>query len=172
MKQTLFLIALAVGLLLFAGGYTPDHGNRIMGKSAPALMVADADSIVAHEHLHGNYVLACFWAGTDAASRAQLNEYTAWCRAHANEPLRVIGINSDKSTGLYGEIVRLDSLIAPDNFHLGADTADLVARNYGLQHGYGAVLISPQGKIVAFNPQPAKLADYLGSRDVTNLAVK
>ena len=152
MKKAFLLIALAAGLLLFAGEYANGHRHTTPGMSAPALELREADSTVAHERLHGDYVLLCFWSTLDAVSRRDANLYTAWSRSHPDAPLKVVGVNFDDSQGLFREIVRRDSLEADMQFHVSGDTAAVVARNYGLEEGYGSALVAPDGKIVAINP--------------------
>ncbi|MCM1067285.1 MAG: redoxin domain-containing protein [Muribaculaceae bacterium] len=158
MKKTFLLIALAAGILLFAGEYAAGTRHTTPGMSAPALELREADSTVARDRLHGDYVLLCFWSTLDAVSRRDANLYTAWSRSHPDAPLKVIGVNFDDSQGLFREIVRLDSLEADNQFHVSGDTAEMVARNYGLEQGYGSTLVAPDGKIVAINPQVDNLA--------------
>lgn len=153
LKQTFFLVALAIGLLLFAGGHANDSMQAVAGMRAPELMVPQADSLISEDRQSGDYTLLCFWSSTDAASRRDANLYTAWLRANADAPVKVIGVNFDDSESLFNEIVRRDSLVAADQFYVSGDTAALVAREYGLSKGeFGSVLIGPDGKIVQANP--------------------
>lgn len=161
MKKTFFLIALAVGLLLFAGGYVTEAGRTKPGMSAPALALQEADSTIAIDRLHGDYVLLCFWSSTDAPSRQAANLYTAWQRSHPDAPLKVIGVNFDDSEALFHEIVRRDSLVAENQYHAAGDTAVMVAHDYGLEKGFGSALIGPDGKILAINPDDATLESII-----------
>jgi len=160
-KQTFFLIALAVGLLLFAGGYVSEHSRTAPGMSAPALALQQADSTIAIDRLRGDYVLLCFWSSTDAPSRQAANLYTAWHRAHPSAPVKVVGVNFDDSEALFREIVRRDSLEADNQYHASGDTAAVVARDYGLDKGFGTAIIAPNGKILALNPDDATLESII-----------
>ena len=60
---------------------------------------------------------------------------------------------------LFHEIVRLDSLEPSKQFHASGDTARIIIDNYGLERGYGAVLIDPEGKVAAYNPSDNQLDD-------------
>ena len=152
MKKTFLIAALFIGVLLFAGGHSETHSRTVLGKSAPALCVERADSIISLDRLRGEYVLVNFWSSTDAASRRAAYMYTAWQRRHPGSDLQVIGVNFDDSEGLFREIVRLDSLEPAQQYHAAGDTARAITDNYGLAEGYGSVLIDPEGKIVAYNP--------------------
>lgn len=157
MKQTFFIVALFIGVLLFAGGYADSRHQTALGKTAPSLEMANADSVVALDRLRGDYVLVNFWSSTDAPSREAANLYTAWQRRHPEADLRLIGINFDESTALFHEIVKLDSLESADQFHAAGDTATAIINSYGLGDGLGSVLIDPEGKITAYNPTDADL---------------
>ena len=111
------------------------------------------------DRFHGEYALITFWSSTDAPSRRASNLYTAWLRANPEARLRLIGVNFDDSEALFDEIVRRDSLDAKDQFYANGDTARAIADNYGLSDGFGSVLVSPDGKIAAYNPDDATLAN-------------
>lgn len=157
MKKTLLIAALLVGLLLFAGEFSPRASITDLGRKAPALELHDADSIVALDRLRGDYVLLNFWSATDAPSRHAANQYTAWQRMHQGSDLKLIGINFDDSEALFHEIVRRDSLENSNQFYAQGDVARDIIDNYGLEHGLGSVLIGPDGKIIAHNPTLALL---------------
>lgn len=162
MKKTFLLAALFIGMMLFASGYADSHHQRTcVGMSAPALALPTADSILTLDRLQGEFVLITFWSATDAPSREAANLYTAWSRQHPDAHLKVVGVNFDDSRGLFNEIVRLDSLVAANQYYAEGDTARVIADNYGLSGGFGSVLINPEGKIVAFNPPAAELGRYL-----------
>ena len=46
-------------------------------------------------------------------------------------------------------------------YHASGDTAAVVARDYGLDKGFGTALIAPNGKILALNPDDATLESII-----------
>lgn len=157
MKKTLFIAALLVGLLLFAGSHSGIERGVRKGDTAPALAAIEADSTVRDALRGGNYVLVNFWNSSDAESRQAANIYRAWKRRFPLAHLRVIGVNFDRSKNLFHEIVRLDSLERSAQYHASGDTARAIINAYGLDGGYGAVLIGPNGQIIATNPSEDEL---------------
>ena len=157
MKKTFLIAALLIGLLLFAGGYADSHYKTAPGHQAPFLSMNDADSMLTLDRMKGDYVLVNFWSSSDATSRQAANLYTAWQRRHPEAKLKMLGINFDDSEGLFHEIVRRDSLVAEEQFYVRGDTARAIFDNYGLSDGFGAVLIGPDGHIIALNPTDAEL---------------
>lgn len=157
MKKTFFIALILVSLLLFAGSHSIIQRGPSTGDTAPAIATVEADSIVRQALAGGNYVLLNFWNSSDAESRRVANGYRAWKRRFPNAHLRIIGINFDKSPTLFHEIVRLDSLEPSSQYHASGDTARAIINSYGLDGGYGAVLIAPDGKIIATNPSETDL---------------
>lgn len=152
MKNTILIAALVIGLLLFAGSHSliPHHPRP--GDKAPELADTRADSIVQADLRAGDYVIVNFWNSSDAESRRAANVYRAWKRRVPAAKLKIVGVNFDSSDALFREIVRLDSLEPARQVHVDGPTADAIRRDYGLRGGYGAVLIGPDGHIVATNP--------------------
>lgn len=152
MKNTFLFAALLIGLILFAGGYADSRQHPAVGKEAPTLDVPVADSVMTLDLKKGEYVLVNFWSSTDAPSREAANLYTAWQRRNPDTDMQMIGINFDDSRALFREIVRLDSLVPEQQYYATGEEAMNIKRSYGLEKGYGAVLVDPEGKIMAYNP--------------------
>lgn len=159
MKKTFILAALLVGLILFAGETSHFFHHTTIGDKAPSFVLPVVDSAVTFDNKQGDYVLINFWNSTDAVSRREANRYRAWKRRYPQAPVEIIGVNFDDSEALFHEIVRLDSLEASKQFHASGDTARIIIDNYGLERGYGAVLIDPDGKVAAYNPSDSQLDD-------------
>ncbi len=158
MKKTFLIAALFIGVLLFAGGYAESRHSSPVGLKAPALAIEEADSMINLDRLRGDYVLLTFWTSTDAPSRQAANLYTAWERRNPDSDVKIIGLNFDDSQALFQEIVRRDSLENDQHFHISGERAKLLSDRYGLDQGYGSVLIDPEGKIMAYNPSPEELS--------------
>lgn len=162
MKKTILLAVLFVGVLFCAVGYADSQYRTALGHHVPSLVLPQADSVLRYDRSDGDYVLLNFWTSVDAPSRRQANEYTAWIRNNPEAPVKLISVNFDHSRGMFSEIVKLDSLIPASQYYAEGDTARAIIDNFGLNRGYGSLLISPEGKIIAHNPTDAQLSQYSG----------
>lgn len=142
-------------------GYSDSQYRTAIGRMAPNLSIEQCDSILILDNLKGDYVLLNFWSSTDAGSRTAANLYTSWVRTHPKSDLKFVSINFDESEGLFKEIVRNDSLESSQQIRVDGRVAKAIFDNYGLDDGYGSLLIDPQGYIVAHNPDSKKLAALL-----------
>ena len=161
MKKTVLIAALLIGLIVVAVGYSDSQYRTAIGRMAPKLSIEQCDSILTLDKFKGDYVLLNFWSSTDAPSRTAANTYTSWLRSHPKSDLKFVSINFDESEGLFKELVRNDSLETAQQIRVDGTTAKAIIDNYGLEAGYGSLLIDPEGYIVAHNPDGAKLAAML-----------
>lgn len=161
MKQTLLLVAICIGLVLCAVGYSDSKYHTALGRKAPNFYAENDCGSVSSASLKGDYTLLNFWASTDAPSREAANLYTAWQRSNPDKKLRLVSVNFDKNDALFREIVRLDSLIPAEQYHVSGDTAKAIVDNYGLKDGFGSLLIDENGTIIAHNPEPEALGNLL-----------
>lgn len=160
MRQTILIAIIFIGVLLCAVGYSDSQYHTSIGRQAPAIWLPEQAGGAPEQTLaqnRGRFVLVNFWSSTDAASRKAANDYTAWLRANAGKDLRLLSVNVDKTPELFNEIVRRDSLIAATQYHVQGDTAAAIVNSYGLDDGLGSLLISPDGRIVAHNPDKSYL---------------
>lgn len=160
MKQTILIAVIFIGVLLCAVGYSDSQYHTSVGRQAPAMWLPEQATGAPQQTLadnRGKFVLINFWSCTDAPSRKSANDYTAWLRANPGKDLRLLSVNVDSSPDLFNEIVRRDSLIGATQYHVQGDTAAAIVNNYGLDKGLGSLLVSPDGKIVAHNPDKSYL---------------
>ena len=151
MKKTLIILAVFIGVLVCAVGYSDSQYRTALGHTPPKLWLSDNGGVTLDD-LRGKYVLLNFWKSTDAPSRRSTNDYTAWLRRHPSKNIEYISVNLDDSRQMFREIARIDSLIPSTQYYVGGDTAKVLATNYGLDKGLGTMLINPEGKIFAHNP--------------------
>lgn len=161
MKKNLLIIALFIGVLVCAVGYSDSQYRTSIGRKAPSLRISDSGNDIILNDLRGSYVLLNFWKSTDAPSRESANDYTAWLRRHPEKNIKYISVNLDESPELFREIVKLDSLIPSTQYHVDGRDARAVSDSYGLNNGLGSLLIGPDGRIIAHNPS----WDYLNMID-------
>jgi len=163
-KKTLFIIAVFIGLLFCAVGFTDSQFRTAVGQKAPALILQEMEGYAPGTSLKdnlGKYVMLNFWKATDAPSRKAVNEYTAWLRSHPGNQLKLLSVNLDDTSQLFDEIVRRDSLIKSTQYHVSGDAARAIKDTYGLDKGLGSLLIAPDGKIISHNPTIEDLDEIL-----------
>ncbi len=163
-NKTLILLAVFIGILLCSVGYSDARHRTAVGKKAPAISLTHNNKTISLDDFRGEYVMLTFWSATDAPSRRAVNVYTAWKRSHPTLGFNVIGINFDDSRTLFDEIVRRDRLNSSNQYYLSGDDARAIGDSYGLDGGFGSVLVGPDGKIVALNPSEQALSAIVSTQ--------
>ena len=157
MRKQLIIIVLLVGLLSVTYGFESTSTAATIGDEAPAFNVKNAQCTFAPNHKE-RYTLVAFWISEDAQSRITATEYSRWYQQSGNaNVIEYASINLDEDPVLYHEIIRQDRL--PDNtqFYAGPALAQNLRTTYGISDHYGAILIDPDGRIVAVNPAKSTL---------------
>ena len=158
MKNTFFLIAVFICLVLVASSYRSTSTAPHVGEMAPALALEPLELSVKAAENSGKFVLISFWSSADAASRNVCNEYTAWLRNHPKKKnIELFSVNFDNSLPLFREIVKNDSLMPENQYNVSGAQAEAIKSHFDLGDNYGSLLINPAGLIVAYNPQPENL---------------
>lgn len=155
------IAALFVSLLIVSVAFHSGRGGTRVGDHAPALSF-NSEPTDALRALRGKYVLLSFWSATNAPSRDAVYRYTNWLERQPDSDIGLLAFNLDKSETLFRETVKRDGLNQQLQFRLDESrTADLM-RDYGLQPGaYGTLLIAPDGKILAHNPDINAIRNYV-----------
>ncbi len=157
MRKQLIIIVLLVGMLSVTYGFESTSTAVTIGDVAPAFNVKNAQRTFAPNN-EKRYTLVAFWISGDAQSRITATEYSRWYQQSGNaNVIEYASINLDEDPILYREIIRHDRL--PDNtqFYAGSALAQNLRTTYGMSDHYGAVLIDPDGRIVAVNPATSTL---------------
>lgn len=158
MKRTFFAAAFAAALLLTASSYSDEHGGTRPGDFAPRFEVENPDAKVDLGQLRGQYVLLTFWSSADAPSRIAAGKYSAWINGNENANLRHISVNFDEEPMLFAEIAKRDGLDMTSQYHVAGAQAESIASEYGLDQGFGSMLIAPDGRISKVNPSLSELS--------------
>lgn len=156
MKKIMFLGLLFVALVTSGKIVQTQETELKEGRPTPELIVGNSDSTINLHSLGGKYVLVDFWSAADAASRLKSNEYNT-LGLEENSNVERISINFDRSRRLFEEIVSRDCLNRDSQYHVNAEHAGKIIRDFHLQDGYKSYLIGPNGRILAVNPD----MDYL-----------
>ncbi len=161
MKKTIFTIALMAMMLFVTSGLSSQEKALTPGTLAPELNLSSDTQSSKLSLLRGEFVLLSFWSSTDATSRIQCNEYSAWANNCHNAAVRHIGVNFDQEPVLFSEITRLDGLDPATQFNVKGTEADRIKSDYQLAQGYGTLLIGPDGRIAAINPSTSDLSSLI-----------
>lgn len=161
MKKSIIGVVLTAVMLLATSGLTRGDASISVGKMAPNIELANDSVKTSLEAMRGEYVLLTFWSSDDANSRIQCNRYSAWVRESEINNLQHVSVNFDEEPVLFSEISRLDNLEPYRQFNIKGEAARALRDEYSLTHGYGTLLIDPDGKIVSFNPQTSEISSLI-----------
>ena len=160
MKKQLLLIVIAAFIFIFTSARYETHADSRLGYTAPGFSVEKAANKVELQKLRGAYVLVSFWSSTDAEPRLATIAYDRLARNHAE--MEFVAVNYDPSAAVFDEIVKIDALAAESQFRDAEGSASGIFKAYNLENGYCAMLISPEGKIVAVNPSAETIENFIG----------
>lgn len=125
----------------------------VLSAASPRLhSVSTGDTDISLADLKGKYVLVNFWDSHNAVSRIAAGEYDRFFKAHRQNGLRLLSVNTDRNRTLFDEIVRTDGLDSLTQFHIADVKARGITPDYHPEDGYSSYLVNPSGKIVAVNP--------------------
>lgn len=156
MKRTFFAAALAALMLLTASSARDERGGTRPGDFAPRFEVEGSGAKVDLGQLRGQYVLLTFWSSADATSRIDAAKYDAWMSGR--QDVRHISVNFDDEPALFAEIAKRDGLDMTAQYHVEGAAAEKIISDYGLEKGYGSMLIGPDGRIAKLNPTASELS--------------
>ena len=160
MKKQLLLIVIAAFIFIFTSARYETPADSRIGYTSPRFSVEKDGNKVELQKLRGAYVLVSFWSSTDAESRIATIAYDRLARNHAE--MEFVAVNYDPSAAVYNEIVKNDALAAESQFRDAEGSASGIFKAYNLENGYCAMLISPEGKIVAVNPSAETIENFIG----------
>lgn len=152
MKKTIMGMALLASTLLVSSAFNETTFSTEPGAIAPLISASNDSGNVALEQMRGDYVLLSFWSSDDAQSRINCNYYAQWAKRHCGS-IRHLAFNFDEDVALFKEIVAIDALDAANQYNVTGDTASRIIRDYRLNEGFGTLLIGPEGRVIAANPE-------------------
>ncbi len=161
MKKTKSVLGMLALVLLFSSSFNPGKTGLKEGEQAPRLSAQNAENGFNLNSSKGQYVLVNFWAGYDAPSRMNNIRYAHAINQAENENIALVSISFDSNEKVFKETIKRDRLDPTTQFHDKAgkqsDTFDL----YRLNKGFASYLISPEGVIIAKNPNPEQLTKLI-----------
>lgn len=156
MKQVVFAIALVVMSLVIATGFTSNPARKAIyvGASAPQIVLENDDNAMTVGRTSSRYTLLTLWKSTDAESRRACRNYDRYVvnDFEKAQNLDFVAVNMDTVSALFTEVVKVDNLEKRHQYRVDPNTAIELNAMFELDRGMGSMLISPEGKIIAFNP--------------------
>ena len=161
MKKTKSVIGMLALSLLFSSAFNPNKTGLKEGERAPQLSLQNADDSVSLQSLKGQYVLLNFWAGYDAPSRMENIRFAREIDKSGLENISLVSVSFDTNRKVFEEIVKRDELDTATQFYDKDGSRSDIFDNYRLSKGFASYLISPEGVIIAKNPNPDQLTKLI-----------
>lgn len=102
-----------------------------------------------------------FWAGYDAPSRMENIRYARKLDKSGLENISLVSVSFDTNRKVFEEIVKRDGLNAATQFYDKDGSQSDIFDDYRLNKGFVSYLISPEGVIIAKNPNPEHLTKLI-----------
>lgn len=160
MKKTLLAIVTFAAFFIFTSARYQAPADSKIGHNAPGFVVSDNDATIELQKLRGRYVLVTFWSSTDAESRIANLQYDRI--ANNSKKFEYVAINYDPSEAVYEEVVKIDGLSTRQQYRDDDGENSKIYKSYRLGEGFQSLLISPEGKILAVNPEKEDIDKYVG----------
>lgn len=173
--QTLLFILLMGLVALVAGRYFYFQPRFVQGEKAPDFQAGLQDGqVFALSSLRGNYVLLDFWGSWCGPCRSQNAAWKGVYEQFAEKTFSdaqgfaIVSIGVEKDAAAWQQAIEADGLVWP--YHILDLSPSLrffsgpVAKKYQVRQLPTAFLLSPQGAIIAVDPEPAKVAGLLASK--------
>ena len=161
MKKIQSVIGVLALVLLFSSAFNPVKTGLEEGEQAPRLSLQNGESSVSLQSLKGRYVLLNFWAGYDAPSRMENIRYARKLDKSGLENISLVSVSFDTNRKVFEEIVKRDGLNAATQFYDKDGSQSDIFDDYRLNKGFVSYLISPEGVIIAKNPNPEHLTKLI-----------
>ena len=148
-------------VVVFSSAFNPVETGLKEGKQAPKLYVENTAGKVTLQELKGQYVLLNFWAGYDAMSRMQNVRFAREIDKAGLENISLVSVSFDTNRKVFEETIKRDGLNAATQFYDKDGSRSDIFDNYRLNKGFASYLISPEGVIIAKNPDPEHLTNLI-----------
>ena len=144
-------------VLLFSSAFNPVETGLKEGKQAPMLKLKNSEGAVTLRELKGRY----FWAGYDAPSRMENIRFAREIDKSEIENISLVSVSFDTSRKVFEETIKRDGLNTATQFYDKDGSQSDIFDNYRLNKGFASYLISPEGVIIAKDPNPEQLTKLI-----------
>ena len=173
--QTFLIILLAGLAVLVAGRYFYFQPRFVQGEKAPDFQAGLRDGqVFMLSNLRGSYVLLDFWGSWCGPCRSQNAGWKEVYRQFGEkafsdaEGFTIVSVGVEKDADAWQQAIEYDGLSWP--YHILDLSTSLrffsgpIAKKYQVRQLPTAFLLSPEGAIIAVDPEPAKVAEMLASK--------
>ena len=136
----------------FLSSYISGYDGLKIGQIAPDIELNDikiSDNIKVKTP--GKYQLINFWSPKNPDSRIKNMEYYRFFKNQDNREVEFLSICTDPDEKLMKETLLVDGVDSSFNLSF-SQVSDRVFKDFDIDNFRKAVLINPEGKIVAFSP--------------------
>ena len=102
-----------------------------------------------------------FWAGYDAPSRMENIRFAQEIDKSEIENISLVSVSFDTSRKVFEETIKRDGLNKATQFYDKDGSQSDIFDNYRLNKGFASYLISPEGVIIAKDPNPEQLTKLI-----------
>lgn len=102
-----------------------------------------------------------FWAGYDAPSRMENIRFAREIGKSKIENISLVSVSFDTSRKVFEETIKRDGLNTATQFYDKDGSQSDIFDNYRLNKGFASYLISPEGVIIAKDPDPEQLTKLI-----------
>ncbi|MBD5232276.1 MAG: redoxin domain-containing protein [Bacteroidales bacterium] len=157
--KSLSIVLAAATLIFLSSAAQTERAEATPGAEAPALQISNAEGMMSLAQQRGKYVIVNFWSSDDPESRIANALYDReFSKSQASE-VNCISVCTDSDRNMFEAIVKTDELqTAHQYFHEDSRLANILA-DYSRLGINTAYLISPEGRVIAVNPD----VDYVKS---------
>lgn len=167
MKKALGIITLFTVIVLTLSAHTARVVDAAPGQKAPDFVIealatdSSVSNLTLKELNRDGFLLINFWSTDDATSRVMTGDYDRAIKKIDSDSLSMLSVNFDANPMMFEEVCRLDGLDADIQVRVTGHDAEVLRSLYHLEGGYRSVLVDPRGIIVAVDPAPSALSEYI-----------
>ncbi|MBR6249415.1 MAG: redoxin domain-containing protein [Muribaculaceae bacterium] len=156
MNKALFALATVALVVVFTSArYTAPADARV-GFQAPTLHLTGEQGEKSLAQYRGQWVLVTFWTSAEPQSRLLNIEHAR--AAESGNGFAHVGVNLDRSRGLFNLLVACDNVQGSAQWHVDAHEREQVMNLWRQSdERLTSLLIDPTGKVAAINPSASEL---------------
>lgn len=142
--------------------HQPSSGGLRVGDVLPKMKSMDAENRAStSESSPRRYRLIHFWAAYDATSRAANVVWDHYFAGQAPAAIRYQAISLDPDEAVWSQTISLDQVDQETQRCVAPEERSRYMTSAGLRGGLHTYLVDERGVIVAVDPTPSELVNYL-----------
>ena len=139
----------------------PSSGGLRVGDVLPEMKSLDAEGRASTTESAQRYRLIHFWAAYDATSRAANVVWDHFFAEEAPAAIRYQAVSLDPDEAVWSQTISLDQVDQETQRCIAPEECSRYMTSAGLRDGLHTYLVDERGVIVAVDPTPSELVNYL-----------